>query len=235
MRTDKSAQGKWKAAFRAAFPLTLPICVGFLFLGMSYGFLMKSSGFATIWTAAMSLFIFAGSMEFIAMNLLIASFNPIYSFLLTLMVNARHLFYGISMLERYRGMGWKKPYLVFGLCDETFSINCTAKVPDGVDRGTFYLIVTMLNQCYWVTGAITGSLLGNILTFNTEGLDFVMTALFTVMLVNQWEEKKDHRPAIAGIAASLLCLLVFGSDIFLIPAMAAIVLIFALMAKREAI
>lgn len=235
MRTDKSAQGKWKAAFRAAFPLTLPICVGFLFLGMSYGFLMKSSGFATIWTAAMSLFIFAGSMEFIAMNLLIASFNPIYSFLLTLLVNARHLFYGISMLERYRGMGWKKPYLVFGLCDETFSINCTAKVPDGVDRGTFYLIVTMLNQCYWVTGAITGSLLGNILTFNTEGLDFVMTALFTVMLVNQWEEKKDHRPAIAGIAASLLCLLVFGSDIFLIPTMAAIVLIFALMAKREAI
>ena len=235
MRTDKSAQGKWKAAFRAAFPLTLPICVGFLFLGMSYGFLMKSSGFATIWTAAMSLFIFAGSMEFIAMNLLVASFNPIYSFLLTLMVNARHLFYGISMLERYRGMGWKKPYLVFGLCDETFSINCTAKVPDGVDRGTFYLIVTMLNQCYWVTGAITGSLLGNILTFNTEGLDFVMTALFTVMLVNQWEEKKDHRPAIAGIAASLLCLLVFGSDIFLIPTMAAIVLIFALMAKREAI
>lgn len=235
MRTDKSAQGKWKAAFRAAFPLTLPICVGFLFLGMSYGFLMKSSGFATIWTAAMSLFIFAGSMEFIAMNLLVASFNPIYSFLLTLLVNARHLFYGISMLERYRGMGWKKPYLVFGLCDETFSINCTAKVPDGVDRGTFYLIVTMLNQCYWVTGAITGSLLGNILTFNTEGLDFVMTALFTVMLVNQWEEKKDHRPAIAGIAASLLCLLVFGSDIFLIPTMAAIVLIFALMAKREAI
>lgn len=235
MRTDKSAQGKWKAAFRAAFPLTLPICVGFLFLGMSYGFLMKSSGFATIWTAAMSLFIFAGSMEFIAMNLLIASFNPIYSFLLTLLVNARHLFYGISMLERYRGMGWKKPYLVFGLCDETFSINCTAKVPDGVDRGTFYLIVTMLNQCYWVTGAITGSLLGNILTFNTEGQDFVMTALFTVMLVNQWEEKKDHRPAIAGIAASLLCLLVFGSDIFLIPTMAAIVLIFALMAKREAI
>lgn len=235
MRTDKSAQGKWKAAFRAAFPLTLPICVGFLFLGMSYGFLMKSSGFATIWTAAMSLLIFAGSMEFIAMNLLLASFKPIYSFLLTLMVNARHLFYGISMLERYRGMGWKKPYLVFGLCDETFSINCTAKVPDGVDRGTFYLIVTMLNQCYWVTGAITGSLLGNILTFNTEGLDFVMTSLFTVMLVNQWEEKKDHRPAIAGIAASLLCLLVFGSDIFLIPAMAAIVLIFALMAKREAI
>ena len=235
MRTDKSAQGKWKAAFRAAFPLTLPICVGFLFLGMSYGFLMKSSGFATIWTAAMSLFIFAGSMEFIAMNLLVASFNPIYSFLLTLMVNARHLFYGISMLERYRGMGWKKPYLVFGLCDETFSINCTAKVSQDVDRGTFYLIVTMLNQCYWVTGAITGSLLGNILTFNTEGLDFVMTALFTVMLVNQWEEKKDHRPAIAGIAASLLCLLVFGSDIFLIPAMAAIVLIFALMAKREAI
>ena len=235
MRTDKSAQGKWKAAFRAAFPLTLPICVGFLFLGMSYGFLMKSSGFATIWTAAMSLFIFAGSMEFIAMNLLVASFNPIYSFLLTMMVNARHLFYGISMLERYRGMGWKKPYLVFGLCDETFSINCTAKVPQDVDRGTFYLIVTMLNQCYWVTGAITGSLLGNILTFNTEGLDFVMTALFTVMLVNQWEEKKDHRPAIAGIATSLLCLLVFGSDIFLIPAMAAIVLIFALMAKREAV
>ena len=221
------------AAFKAAFPLTLPICVGFLVLGMSYGFLMKSSGFATVWTLCMSLFIFAGSMEFVAMNLLLAAFNPLYSLILTLMVNARHLFYGISMLGTYRGMGWKKPYLVFGLCDETFSINCTTKVPEGIDRGWFYFFVTMLNQCYWVTGAVTGSLIGNILSFNTEGLDFVMTALFTVMFVNQWEEKKDHRPALAGVAASLVCLLLFGADRFLIPAMALIVIIFALMMGKE--
>ena len=222
-------------AFREALVKTLPICVGFLFLGMSYGFLMKSRGFPTVYPLFMSMFIFAGSMEFIAMNLLLSAFNPLYSFLLTLMVNARHLFYGISMLDKYRGLGWKKPYLIFGMCDESFTINCTSTVPDNVDRGWFMFFVTLLNQIYWVTGAVSGSLLGNILTFNTEGLDFVMTALFVVMFINQWDSSEDHRSALVGTAASLLCLFVFGSGFFIIPAMALIVLVFALTARKEAL
>lgn len=228
----KSDRKIWKA-FKEAFPHTLPICAGFLFLGMSYGFLMKSRGFGTLYPLFMSIFIFAGSMEFVAVNLLLSAFNPLYVFLLTLMVNARHLFYGIAMLDRYRGLGWKKPYLIFGLCDETFAVNCTTTVPQDTDRGWFMFAVTLLNQCYWVTGTLAGSLLGNILTFNTEGLDFVMTALFAVMLINQWEENRNHRPVIAAIAVSFLSLLIAGPDIFLIPSMILIVIYFAVASNKE--
>ncbi len=225
--------GTKTAAFKAALPHTLPICAGFLFLGMSYGFLMKSSGFATVWTFFMSTLIFAGSMEFLTISLLLSSFNPLYCFLLTLMVNARHLFYGIAMLDKYRGTGWKKFYLIFGMCDESFTINCTAQVPEGVDRTWFMFFVTLLNQIYWVSGAVLGSLAGNVLTFNTEGLDFVMTALFAVMFINQWRESKDHRPALLGLGASLICLFIFGQDIFIVPSMAVIVIIFYMMMKLE--
>lgn len=228
----KSDRKIWKA-FKEAFPHTLPICAGFLFLGMSYGFLMKSRGFGTLYPLFMSIFIFAGSMEFVAVNLLLSAFNPLYVFLLTLMVNARHLFYGIAMLDRYRGLGWKKPYLIFGLCDETFAVNCTATIPEDTDGGWFMFAVTLLNQCYWVTGTLAGSLLGNILTFNTEGLDFVMTALFAVMLINQWEENRNHRPVIAAIAVSFLSLLIAGPDIFLIPSMFLIVIYFAVASHKE--
>ena len=228
----KSDRKIWKA-FKEAFPHTLPICAGFLFLGMSYGFLMKSRGFGTLYPLFMSIFIFAGSMEFVAVNLLLSAFNPLYVFLLTLMVNARHLFYGIAMLDRYRSMGWKKPYLIFGLCDETFAVNCTATIPEDTDRGWFMFAVTLLNQCYWVTGTLAGSLLGNILAFNTEGLDFVMTALFAVMLINQWEENRNHRPVIAALAVSFLSLLIAGPDIFLIPSMILIVIYFAVASNKE--
>lgn len=228
----KSDRKIWKA-FKEAFPHTLPICAGFLFLGMSYGFLMKSRGFGTLYPLFMSIFIFAGSMEFVAVNLLLSAFNPLYVFLLTLMVNARHLFYGIAMLDRYRGMGWKKPYLIFGLCDETFAVNCTATIPEDTDSGWFMFAVTFLNQCYWVTGTLAGSLLGNILAFNTEGLDFVMTALFAVMLINQWEENRNHRPVIAALAVSFLSLLIAGPDIFLIPSMILIVIYFAVASNKE--
>ena len=147
-----------KKAFRAALPYSLPICIGFLFIAMSYGFLMRSRGFSVFYPMAMSAFIFAGSMEFVAVELLLSAYAPLHAFLLTLMVNARHLFYGISMLEKYKGMGWKKPYLIFGMCDETFSINCTVTPPEGVDRGWFMFFVTLLNQTYWVAGATLGAL-----------------------------------------------------------------------------
>lgn len=219
-------------ALKAALPYTLPICVGFLFLGMSYGFLMRSRGFSFVYPLFMSMFIFAGSMEFVTVELLLSAFHPLHAFLLALMVNARHLFYGLSMLEKYRGTGWKKPYLIFGMCDESFSINCAVDPPEGVDRGWFMLFVNLLNQIYWVSGATLGALLGYVIQFDTTGIEFVMTALFVVMFLGQWEERKDHRPALVGVGCSALCLAIFGGDGFLIPAMALIVLCFALTRPR---
>lgn len=225
--------GKKRKAFQAALPHTLPICVGFLFLGMSYGFLMRSKGFSVVYPMLMSFFIFAGSMEFVTVNLLLTAFDPLHAFVLALMVNARHLFYGISMLEKYKNTGWKKFYLIYGMCDESFSINCTVAPPPDVDKGWFMFFVTLLNQIYWVSGATLGALLGYVLHFDTTGIEFVMTALFTVMFINQWEESKDHRPALTGVICSLLCLLIFGSDGFLLPAMLLIIVCFAVSRKKE--
>lgn len=214
-------------ALRAALPYTLPICVAFLFLGMSYGFLMRSQGFSFLYPMLMSLFIFAGSMEFVAANLLLLpTFQPLHAFLLALMVNARHLFYGLTVLEKFQGMGWKKPYLIFGLCDETFSIHCTVDPPEGVDRGWFMFFTTVLNQLYWVAGATLGALLGYVIRFNSEGIEFVMTSLFVVLFLEQWDKAKDHRPALVGLGCSLVCLLVLGSERFLLPAMALILACF---------
>ncbi len=215
-------------AFKAALPHTLPIAVGFLFLGMSYGFLMKSQGFSFIYPMLMSLFIFAGSMEFVTVNLLMTSFNPLYAFFLTLMVNARHLFYGISMLDKYKNTGFKKLYLIFGMCDESFTINCTVTPPADVDRGWFMFFVTLLNHFYWVAGATLGALLGYIIQFNTAGIEFVMTALFVVMFINQWEETKEHSSAVIGVVCSAVCLFVFGGKSFIVPAMGLIILCFTL-------
>ena len=220
-----------KKAFRAALPYSLPICIGFLFIAMSYGFLMRSRGFSVFYPMAMSAFIFAGSMEFVAVELLLSAYAPLHAFLLTLMVNARHLFYGISMLEKYKGMGWKKPYLIFGMCDETFSINCTVTPPEGVDRGWFYFFVSLLDEFYWFLGATLGGILGGLLRFNTEGLDFVMTAMFVVIFLEQWLKEKHHASEWIGLAASVGCLLLFGADNFLVPTM--ICILAALTALRR--
>lgn len=221
-----------KKAFKAALPHTLPICIGFLFLGMSYGFLMRSKGFSFVYPMLMSFFIFAGSMEFVTVNLLLSAFHPLYAFFLTLMVNARHLFYGISMLEKYKNTGWKKFYLIYGMCDESFTINCTVTPPPDVDKGWFMFFVTLLNQIYWVSGATLGALLGYVIHFDTTGIEFVMTALFVVMFINQWEESREHRPALIGLGCSVACLLIFGADNFILPAMALIILCFMLDRKR---
>ena len=217
-----------RKAFKAALPYTLPICIGFIVLGMSYGFLMRSKGFPLIYPMLMSLFIFAGSMEFVTVNLLLSDFNPLHVFFLTLMVNARHIFYGISMLDKYKNCGWKKPYLIFAMCDETFTVNCAVTPPEDVDKGWFMFFVTLLNQIYWVSGATLGALLGYIIHFDASGIEFVMTALFVVMFINQWEETKEHTPALMGLGCSLLCLLVFGSSNLIIPAMILIVLCLSL-------
>ena len=216
------APGRVGQALRAAFPHTIPILAGFLFLGITYGIYMNVSGFPVWYTLLMSLTVFAGSVEFVAVNLLLGAFNPLQAFLMTLMLNARHLFYGLSMLEKYRGYGWRTVYLIFGMCDESFSINCSAEPPDGVDRGWFMFFVTALNHLYWVTGATLGGLFGSLLQFNTEGLDFVMTAMFVVIFLDQWLKERRHTSSLLGLGLSLACLLVFGADGFIIPAMLAI-------------
>lgn len=221
-----------RKAFKAALPHTLPICVGFLVLGMSYGFLMRSKGFSFVYPMLMSLFIFAGSMEFVTVDLLLSAFHPWHALALALMVNARHLFYGISMLQKYRGTGLKKLYLIYGMCDESFSINCAVSPPD-VDQGWFMFFVTLLNHIYWVVGATSGALLGYLIRFDTTGIEFVMTALFVVMFLNQWKETEHHGAALAGIGCSLICLLVFDSGNFIIPTMVLIVLYFALVGRKR--
>lgn len=220
-------------ALRCAFPYTIPILAGFAFLGMTYGIYMRVSGFGFWYPMLMSLLIFGGSLEFVAASMLLAPFAPMQTFIMTLMLQARHLFYGIAMLDWFKGTGWKKPYLIFGMCDETFSINCTVTPPEGVDRGWFMFFVTLLNQTYWVAGATLGALLGSVLHFDTTGIEFVMTALFTVMFVNQWEEAKDHRPALTGLGCAALCLAVFGSDGFMLPAMALIIVCFLVSSKSQ--
>lgn len=213
---------RFKKAFAAAFTCSLPICAAFCSIGFSYGFLMHSLGFSWIYPAAMSFLIYAGSMEFVTINLLLAPFSPLHAFLLGLMVNARHLFYGISMLERYGSCGWKKYYLIFGMCDETFSINSGVKLPEDIDRPLFMTLVTALNHCYWVSGAVAGALLGTVINFKAEGIEFMMTALFTAILLMQWDSTKEHRPAILGLGLSFICLLLFGPENFVLPAMGAV-------------
>ncbi len=220
-----------RKALRAAFPCTIPILTGFLFLGMAYGIYMNVSGFSFWYPMLMSLTIFGGSLEFVAVSMLLAPFAPLQTFLMTLLIQARHLFYGISMLDRYKNLGWKKFYMIFGLCDETFSINYTAEIPEGVDRGWFMFFVTLLDQLYWVTGATIGGIAGSLIHFNTKGLDFVMTAMFVVIFLEQWLKEKSHWTAWIGLGCALLCRLLFDSSSFMVPTMLLILFLLAVFQK----
>lgn len=218
-------------ALKAAFPHTIPIMTGFLFLGASYGIYMNVSGFEFWYPMITSMLIFAGSVEFVTVNLLLGAFNPLQAFLLALMINARHIFYGISMLDKYRGTGLKKFYLIYGMCDESFSVNYTAEIPEDVDKGWFMFFVNLLNQIYWVVGATIGGILGGVIAFNTNGIEFVMTAMFVVIFLEQWLKEKNHIPSILGLAISVVCLILFGADRFIIPSMAAMLIILTLLRK----
>lgn len=212
-------------ALKTAFPHTIPIFAGFWFLGLTYGVYMNSEGFSFLYPMCMSFLIFAGSMEFVTVSLLLSPFNPLQAFLLTLMINARHLFYGISMLDKFRGTGKKKAYLIYGMCDETFSINYSAKVPQGVDRGWFMFWVTALNQLYWVSGATIGGIFGAMIPFNPKGLGFAMTAMFVVIFMEQWLKEKRHESSILGFLVTGISLALFGAENFIVPAMLAILIL----------
>lgn len=218
-------------SLKAAFPKTIPIMAGFTFLGMTYGIYMKVSGFSFVYPLIMSMTIFAGSVEFIAVTMLLGAFNPLSALLMTIMVNARHLFYGISMLEKYSGTGLKKLYLIFGMCDESFSINYTAEIPENCDKSWFMFFVTLLNQMYWVFGATMGGLFGSLIKFNTKGLDFVLVAMFVVIFLDNFLKEKNHTSSLLGIALSVICLVVFGPDKFIIPSMISILAVLTILRK----
>lgn len=221
-----------KAALKAAFPYTLPIMAGFLFLGAAYGIYARTEGLAAAYPILMAAVIFAGSLEFVAVDMLTSGvFDPINALVMTLTVNARHLFYGISMLDKYRAAGKKRWYLIFGMCDESFSINCTAQPPAGIDRSLFYFWVTLLNQVYWVSGAALGSLAGGLINFDLPGLDFVMTALMVVIFLDNRLKEKQHYSSLIGLGVSLACLLIFGSGSFIIPSMVVMLIVLTLLRK----
>jgi 4-azaleucine resistance transporter AzlC len=220
-----------KKALKAAFPYTIPIFAGFWFLGLAYGIYMNVSGFSFVYPMVMSLIIFGGSLEFVAVEMLLSPFAPVQTLIMTLLIQARHLFYGISMLGKFKDMGWKKFYLIFGMCDETFSINYTAKIPDDVDKGWFMFFVTLLNHFYWVSGATIGGLVGSLIHFDTNGISFVMTAMFVVIFMEQWLKEKHHISAYIGLGASLACLVLFGADSFMIPTMVMIITLLAVFRK----
>lgn len=217
---------------KTAFLSTLPVMAGYVVLGTGFGILLSSKGYNPLWTLAMSVFIYAGSMQYLAVDLLAGGAGLITAALTALMVNARHLFYGISMIGKYQDAGKYKPYLIFALTDETYSLNCGA-LPQGItDAPTYYFMVSLFNHCYWVLGSLLGAVLGYVIPFSTEGIDFALTALFVTVFVEQWLSTKDHIPALIGLTASAVCLTVFGADDFLIPAMVLITLALAVYGRK---
>ena len=222
-----------KEAFRAAVLDTVPVMTGYLFLGFGFGILLNQSGYGWPWALAMSVLIYAGSMQFVTVSLLTSGAGLATAALTTLLVNARHLFYGISMVDAYKGSGKKKPYLIFALTDETYSLVSTGRVPEGMDRHNYCFTVSLLDQCYWVTGSLLGALAGTLIPMELKGVDFVLTALFVTIFTEQWLSTKDHIPALIGLGATTACLLTFGRNVFLIPSMVLITVSLILLLRKE--
>ena len=220
-----------KRGIHTAFLDTLPVMTGYLFLGIGFGILLQEAGYGIGWAFSMSLFIYAGSMQYLAVSLLSTSASLLSAALATLLVNARHIFYGISMVDAYRDAGGKKPYLIFALTDETYSLVTANRTPDGMSRLGYCFLVSLLDHVYWVTGSVLGSLLGQVLPISFEGIEFVLTALFVTIFVEQWLSTKNHFPAVTGIGATVLCLLIFGKEIFLVPAMVLIAVLLTVSQK----
>ena len=216
---------KERRALRAAFPATIPVMTGYLCLGMAFGVLMKTNGYGPFWAGLMSLMCFAGSMQFVTITLLTTTFDPVQAFLLSVMVNARHIFYGLAVLDKYKGLGKVRAFLIFALTDESFSLVTTVEPPEGVERKDFYFWISFLNYLYWAGGSIVGGLVGSLITFDTTGMDFALTALFVVLFMEQ-VKKKENRPAgLIGVGCTVLALVLFGADNLVIPAMILILLV----------
>ncbi len=216
-----------------AFVRSLPVMVGYLVLGTGFGILLRNAGYGVLWAAAMSLLIYGGSMQYVGVGLLASGATVINTIVTTIMVNARHLFYSISMINRYKGAGKYKPYMIFALTDETYSLLCDEKVPDDIDAHLYRFLVSLFNHTYWIAGGIIGNLLGAVLPFSADGVAFSMTALFVAAFTEQWLNNKNHLPALTGILCTLVSLLIFGKENFLIPAMLMITAVLAVAGRKE--
>jgi len=218
---------------KQAFLKSVPVLAGYVVLGIGFGILMRNAGYGLAWAAAMSLLIYAGSMQYVGVGLLTGGAHVLTTVITTIMVNARHLFYSISMIEKYKSAGKYKPYMIFALTDETYSLLCDGQAPDGADPELYRLLVSFFNHCYWVLGSVIGNLLGAVLPFSTAGIEFSMTALFVASFTEQWLTTKDHLPAVTGLFSTLACLVIFGKENFLIPAMLLITLVLTCLRRRE--
>ncbi len=216
----------------AAFPVTVPVLMGYLAIGMAFGLMLQGIGYNAVWAFFMSLTIYAGSGQYLGVSLLAAGAPLGRTAFLIFMVNFRHLVYGLSMIEKFRGMGARKFYMIFSLTDETYALLSSARPPEGVEEHDFYFAVAMLNHSYWVLGSVAGALLGAALGFDTTGVDFAMTALFLVIAVGQWRAAGSHLPALLGAAATLISLLIVGAEDMLLPALGIIVLVLTLLRPR---
>lgn len=212
-------KSRYKKAFKAAFPKTIPVMAGYLFLGFGFGLLLQSKGYSFWWAILMCITIYGGSMQYVAVDLLSGGASLITTAIMTLMIHARHLFYGLSMLVKYRDVGKAKPYLLFGMTDETYSLVCTTEVPEGIHKNAYYFWITLLDQMYWIIGSTMGAVFGQFVNMNTAGVEFSMTSLFVVIITQNLLKQESRIPAIIGICVSLISLLIFGADNFLIPAM----------------
>ena len=206
-------------ALKSAFPITLPVFTGYLFLGIGYGILMNKSGLSLPLTIVMSSLVFTGAMQFAAIPLFLSSFNPVSVFILAMMVNLRHLFYGISLLPKYKNLGLKKFFMIFTLSDETFSINVASKIKDDINPAWFYFFVSLLDYLYWNSASIIGFLLATKIPNNIKGIDFVLTALFYVLFLNQWEIKQNRIYLLLGLVCTTFALVLVGKTQFLLVAM----------------
>ncbi len=218
---------------KQAFYKSLPVLAGYVVLGIGFGILLRNAGYGLLWSAAMSLFIYAGSMQYVGVGLLTGGASVLTTAITTFMVNARHLFYSISMIDTYKEAGKYKPYMIFALTDETYSLLCDGTAPEGVDVNLYRTLVSFFNQCYWVTGSIIGNLIGSLLPFSTAGIEFSMTALFVASFTEQWLTTKNHVPALTGLLCTLLSLVLFGRENFLIPAMLMITLVLTILRRFE--
>ena len=213
----------YKKAFRKAFPYTIPVLTGYLFIGIAFGVMYAEKGYSFLWAILMSLLVYAGSGQYLAVNFFVPGFSFLQVIFLTFMVNVRHIFYGISLLEKFNKMGKKRWYMIFGLTDETYSLLCTTNVPEDVEEDKFLFAISIMNQSYWVLGSAIGAIAGTVLPINSEGIDFAMTALFVVIFVEQWMDKKNRIPELIGVVVAVIALLIFDASSFVLPAMLAIV------------
>ena len=213
----------YRTAFKTAFPYTIPVLTGYLFIGIAFGVMFAEKGYSFLWAILMSTLVYAGSGQYLAVNFFVPGFSFIQAVFLTLMVNIRHVFYGISLLEKFNRFGKKRWYLVFGLTDETYSLLCTTNIPEDVDDEKFLLAITLLNQSYWIIGSAIGGIAGTVIPFDSTGIDFAMTALFVVIFLEQWFQKKNRIPAVIGMVVSVICLQIFGADHFVLPSMLIII------------